>query len=76
MGHHFVVDELVPLRGLHDAVQGHHATEKGIVEDHQMLVLRLALEVHAVDAEALADGVVEGFLEFLHGGILVWSKER
>ena len=61
VGQHLVVDELIPLGGLHDAIEHHHPAEHRVVEDHQVLVLGFGLEVDLVDQEVLTVGVIQRF---------------
>src|SRR3546814_19991736 len=42
-GEHLVVDELVPLRRLHHAIQREHAPEAAVLEQLQALMLGLAV---------------------------------
>src|SRR3546814_4351339 len=73
MDEHLVVEELVALGGLNDAVEGQHAAEGAVLEDHQLLVLGLVLTEHPVhpqeDAEIAARGV-DLFHPFGHGASL------
>src|SRR3546814_12019307 len=43
VGEHLVVDELVPLRRLHHAIQREHAPEAAVLEQLQALMLGLAV---------------------------------
>src|SRR5690625_854740 len=69
MGQHFVVDELVPLGGLDDAVQRHDAAKGRVVKDHQVLVVGPAFKQHGADLEGLGPALVQRFTkrEVVHG---------
>ena len=66
MAKHFVVDELVRLRGLNNAIQRHYAAEFCVLENDQVLMLCFILEVELVNAKFLPVTVVQGFGVRLH----------
>ena len=66
MRQHFVIDEFVPLRGLHHAVERQHPPKFRIIENYEMLVFGLRLMDDSVDAEPRAEPRMEGFLEPIH----------
>ena len=59
VGHHLVIDELIPRGELDDAVQHHHPAEILILEDYQLLVFGLAIEEDFVRLQADAEAIVE-----------------
>ena len=67
VAHHLVIEELVALGRLDDAVECEHAAHHLVLEDYQVLQLGLLAMDDALDLEALADVVVEGFLVPIHG---------
>ena len=63
MGHHLVIDELVPGGDLGGAVEHQHLAEQLVLEQYQMLVLGRELVEHPLDRErhAKAELVEQGF---------------
>jgi hypothetical protein len=63
VGEHLVVDELVLFRGLQDIVQGENPAKGLVLEQHQALVIGLAVVDHLVDPEPDAEVAVQRLLE-------------
>ena len=55
---HLMVDMLVPLRCLDDAIQGHHPAEQPILKDDEMLVLGLIFKEGTVNRKILAIALI------------------
>ena len=63
MGQHLVVEELVGLRRLDDAVQHQHPAECGVLEDEEVLVIRLFVVENVGDLQPLVEVRMERFFE-------------
>ena len=61
--HHLVVDELVPRRELNHAIQHHHPAEIFVLEDNQLLMVRLAVEKDLVRLQVDAETFMECFFD-------------
>ena len=72
MRHHFVIDKLIPGGDLGGAVEHQNLAEKGVLEQDEMLVLRVSFVKHPVGliAHAKAEVVEQGFRDgTLHVGL-------
>src|SRR4029079_15373532 len=59
VAHHLVIDELVLGGELDDAVEHHHPTKVGVLEDDQSLMLGLAVEKDVVRLQTDTEATVE-----------------
>lgn len=64
VGHHFVIDKLVALGGLHHAVQRHHAAKGGVFEDYQILMIGFLMIEHVIHGKILTKLVMQRFLPY------------
>ena len=62
VGHHFVIDKLVALGGLHHAVQRHHAAKGGVFEDDEILVIGFLMIEHVINGKVLTKLVMQCFM--------------
>ncbi|MOA17950.1 hypothetical protein D3C78_1382340 [compost metagenome] len=62
VGHHFVIDELIALGGLHHAVERHHAPQNRVFKNHQILMLGLLTIQHVLYREVLAEVGMQRFI--------------
>ena len=63
MGHHLMIDELIALGRLHDAVQRQEPPELGVLKDLKALMLGLAVIENRIDLQALPVGAVKLFVK-------------
>lgn len=64
VGHHFVIDKLVALGGLHHAVQRHYAAKGGVFEDYQILMIGFLMIEHVIHGKILTKLVMQRFLPY------------
>ena len=62
VGHHFMINKLVALGGLHNAVQRHHAAKGSILEDDQILVIGFLMVEHVINGKVLTKLVMQCFM--------------
>ena len=61
MRHHLMVDVVIAFGELYGTIERKHAPVGGVVEDHQLLKIRLLVMDQPIDAKALAVAVVQVF---------------
>jgi hypothetical protein len=61
-----VINELVPLGGLNNAVQGHDAAKDPVTEDDKVLVFGPVLKKQFINPEFLALTFIQCFKECVH----------
>ena len=77
MGHHLVVDELVLGGDLGRAVEHQHLAEERVLEQDEVLMLRLHLVDHTLDLEGHAKAeVVEQRLGIQRFGGIMGNEKR
>ncbi len=77
MRHHLVIDELVLLGELDDAVEHHHPSEGRVLENDQVLEPGVTLIEHGVAFQAAAEMRVERLIDpALHHTGLLAGKDR